>query len=68
MSDPKRPRRSAGRPAQRQGPTAMFSRRLDAGLLADFQAYVRGLEPRTTDTAVLEMVLRDFLRQKRGQP
>ena len=46
----------------------MFSRRLDAGLLADFQAYVRSLEPRTTDTAVLEMVLRDFLRQKRGQP
>ena len=44
----------------------MVSRRLDAELWEAFQAYVRGLQPRSSDTAVLEMLLRDFLTRADG--
>jgi len=59
-------KRSRGRPSGTSRRTTMVSRRLDAELWEAFQAYVRGLQPRSSDTAVLEMLLRDFLTRADG--
>lgn len=66
MSQEKKPR---GRPigSGKGGKRVVFSRRIDAELLREFQEYVDGLQPRTSDTAVLEMWLRRCLDEAKGR-
>lgn len=45
----------------------MLSRRIDAELWERFQAYVETVVPRSTDTAVLELALVEFLERKEGK-
>lgn len=46
---------------------AMLSRRIDAELLEQFKAYVQSIVPRTTDTAVLELALAEFLQNRKAK-
>lgn len=60
MADKKRPiGRPRGSGSGRE--KAMVSRRIDAELWGRFRAYVETIVPRTTDTAVIELALQQFL-------
>jgi hypothetical protein len=60
MKEKKKPR---GRPKV-QSERVMVSRRFNRAIWERFQAYVEGVSPRTTDTAVLELAMQEFLDRK----
>lgn len=55
------------RKKRKQPERIMFARRLPLELVERFQRYVDSLIPRTTDTAVLEMILAEYLDQHETQ-
>jgi hypothetical protein len=48
--------------------TEMLSRRIDADLWRRFRDYVETIVPRTSDTAVLELAIEQFLERNSGDP
>jgi hypothetical protein len=63
------PRKNAESKEQSQSePTGrvMVTRRLPRDLWTRLQSYVASIEPRTTDTAIIELALKDYLDKHEG--
>jgi hypothetical protein len=55
------------RPPGGESARVMVTRRLPRELWTRLQAYVDGIEPRTTDTAIIELALREYLDRHEGK-
>jgi hypothetical protein len=63
MTDkPKKPRRKPGRPQGRTPSVTIFAR-INPELAKVLQAYIDGVKPKTTTTAVVELALERYLTE-----